>query len=179
MTYNDLRELCELRRSVRYYADKPVDTETLLKIIDVGRLAPNIENTQPWHFHIIKNKELQTRLSESVCYGNFVLGAGAFIVVSCNKDVRPTNQETIWNPREIDFSCVSAMSFMMLAATSMNLGSCWVSMHHGAPHELLKLPKSHIVVGGLMIGHLKAGEETLSNGGHTRKPLKETYTIYE
>lgn len=178
MEFDNLKQLCELRRSVRYFADKPVDRETLLKLIDVGHLAPNIQNTQPWHFHIVENKEMKTKLSESAMYGNFVLGAGAFIVVSCNKDVVPSNKETIWNPREIDYSCVSAITMMMLAATSMGLGSCWVSLHHGAPHELLKLPMSHIIVGGLMIGHLKAGEET-PGSGHARKPLKEAYTIYE
>jgi nitroreductase len=178
MTFDDFKELCELRRSIRYFADTPIDRATLLKLIEVGEMAPNIQNTQPWHFHIVENRELKTKLSESAMYGNFVMGAGAFIIVSCNKDVRPSNREIIWNPREIEFSCVSAINFMMLAATSLGLGSCWVSLHHGAPHELLKLPMSHVIVGGLMVGHLKKGEET-PGSGHDRKPIKEIYTIHE
>jgi nitroreductase len=178
MSYDDLKQLCEYRRSVRDFADKPVDTQTLLKLLEVARLAPNIENIQPWHFHLIVNKSLKAQMTECVCYGNFIMGAGAFIVVSCDKSIYSTNRQIIWNPREIDYSCVAAMSFMMLAATSMGLGSCFVSLDHGKPHELLKLPASHIVIGGMMIGHLKESEKEAKDG-HKRKPLQETYTIYE
>lgn len=177
MTYDNLKKLAEQRRSIRYFADKPVTKDTIVKLLEIAHLAPNIENIQPWHFHVILDTELKTKMMAHVCYGDFVVGAGAFIVVSCNTASYPATRQTVWNPHEIDYSCVAAMSFMMLAATSLDLGTCFVSLHHGEPHTLLKLSPSHVVVGGLMVGHLRPGEETV-NDGHIRKPLKETYTIY-
>ena len=178
LTFDEFRQLCVQRRSVRYFEQRPIDKETLQKLLDTAHIAPSVENTQPWHFHIIVNPQLKSQLMQTACYGNFIVGASVFIVVSCNKSSKPKTQEVIWNPKEMEYSCVSAMDHLMLAATTMGIGSCWVSLHHGPVHDILKLKDNHVVVGGLMLGHLKTGEE-LAHSEHVRRPLSECTTVYE
>lgn len=112
------------------------------------------------------------------CYGNFVAGAGVFIVVTANRAAEAKAKETVWNPRELEYSCVAAMNNIMLGAAAMGLGSCLVSLHHGDVHEILHLQKTEMVVGGIMIGHYKRGEEQ-SSDGHQRNPLRQMYTMHE
>lgn len=178
MTYEDLHSLLEDRRSVRYFTDEALNPADIEKLLSAATLAPSVENIQPWRFHIINNAELKTKLMEHSCYGNFVAGAATFIVVACDRASQNKVQDTIWNPREMEYSCIAAMQNIMLAATTMNLGACWVSLHHGPVHNILKLADHHVVVGGLMLGHLKKGEEG-SNNEHVRVPLSDVVTYHD
>lgn len=122
MTYDDFKTLCTNRRSIRYFDDKPVTKEQVMALLDIARLAPSVENLQPWHFHVIFDRALRKRFMESSCYGNFVEGAEALIVVTVDRSKENMAPETVWNPRELDYSCVAAMEHILLAATAMGLG---------------------------------------------------------
>jgi len=63
-------------------------------------------------------------------------------------------------------------------ATAMGLGSCWVSLLHGKVTDLLHVPHDHNIIGGIMLGHLKKGEEP-TDGHKGRKPLEKVCTWYE
>jgi len=178
MTYEDFHALCQNRRSIRYFDQKPISKIDVIKLLELARLAPSIENLQPWHFHVIQNKELRHKLIEASCYGNFVEGADVFIVITANRSLENKAKEPVWNPKELEYSCMAAAEHMLLGATAMGLGSCWVSLHHGTAHEILKLPHHEIVVGGLMLGHYKRGEEH-GIDGHQRNALEEMYTLHE
>ena len=178
MTYDDFASLCRHRRSIRYFDQKPVAKEDVLRLLELARLAPSIENLQPWHFHVVFNLALRKKLMEACCYGNFVEGAGVFIVVSVHRALGNTAKEPVWNPKELEYSCMAAMEHILLGATAMELGGTWVSLHHGLTHELLGLPREEAIVGGVMLGHYRRGEEQSSNG-RQRNPLQEMYTMYE
>ncbi len=178
MTYDQFIELMNRRRSIRYFSDEPLDEKTVEKILAAGRLAPSVENLQPWHFHVVRNTDLKTKLMSTSCYGDFAAGAAVFIVVSCDRSSVTATPNIIWNPHEMEFSCVAAMHAMMLAATELNIGSCWVSLHRGPAHNLLRLSDHHIIVGGLMFGHTKKGDEEPSRD-HQRLPLEKIFTNYD
>ena len=178
MTYADFKSLCESRRSIRYFDQKPVLKEDVMRLLELARLAPSVENLQPWHFHIIYNHDLRKKIMKASCYGNFVEGAGVFIVVTANRLLENKAKEIVWNPRELEYSCMAAMTNVILGATAMGLGSCWVSLHHGTAYDILALPRHETVVGGLMLGHYRKGEDQSSNG-RQRNPLQTMYTILE
>lgn len=178
MTFDDFRSLCEQRRSIRYFADEPLSRDELLRLLDVAHLAPSVHNLQPWTFHVIGNADLKKKLMESSCYGNFVTGAGAFVIVTCDTAAEAPAQDPVWNPRELEYSCMAAMTQILLGATAMNLGACWVSLHHGSAHETLGLPRTELIVGGLMIGRLKKGEAKAS-AEHQRKPVDAVVEFHD
>ncbi len=177
-SYDQLLELMTKRCSIRYFSDAPIDRKNLEKILEAGRISPSVENVQPWHFHVIDDAALKTKLMETSCYGNFVAGASVFIVITCDRSSSAGAHCTMWNPKEMEYSCAMAAYSMMLLATSMDIGSCWVSLHHGPAHDALKLKDHQIVVGGLMLGHMKKGDEEASRE-HQRKPMESMVTYHE
>lgn len=47
------------RRSIRTFCKDQITDEQLTIILNAGKLAPSARNSQPWHFTVIQNKELQ------------------------------------------------------------------------------------------------------------------------
>ncbi len=115
---------------------------------------------------------------QTSCYGNFVAGAAAFVVVTCNRKLETKTPNIIWNPREMEYSCIAAMQLAMLAATTLDIGTCWVSLHHGPAHNVLKLPDHHSVIGGLMLGYVKESDKSPSRE-HQRRALSDAISFYE
>lgn len=62
----DLFDAIKGRTSIRRYKDRPVPDEDIRKILDAGRLAPSANNTQPWSFLVIKDKETLVKMAEAV-----------------------------------------------------------------------------------------------------------------
>mgnify|MGYP007080468067 CR=1 FL=1 len=50
-------------------------------------------------------------------------------------------------------------------------------MFHGVAHEMLKLEKNDIIVGGMLIGHLRSDEAEKALP-RERKNIKDIYTLH-
>jgi len=100
------------RRSVREYTGAPVPRQDLLKIVDAGRLAASGYNHQPWDFILITQPETIRKLTG---VADWIDKAGAVVAVVLD----PTAQ--YW--RE-DGS--AAIQNMLVAATALGYGSCWL-----------------------------------------------------
>ena len=119
-------ENIKTRRSVKKYLDKEVPMELVEKVCEAGTYAPSGMNKQASIIVAITNKEVRDRISQmNAAIMNAktdpFYGAPVVLVVLANKDV----------PTYIyDGSLV--MENMMLAAHSLNIGSCWI---HRAKEE--------------------------------------------
>ena len=51
------------RRTTRSFANDQIDNEDLMKILDCARWAPSGSNQQPWHFVVIREKNLINDIS--------------------------------------------------------------------------------------------------------------------
>ena len=178
MSFDDFRHLCEQRRSIRYFDKGPLTAEEILSVLDVANMAPSVENIQPWKFHVVMSGDVLTKLRDAPCYGNFIEGAAAFVIVTCDQTARPGTGETLWHPRELEYSCVAAMENIVLGATARGLASCWVSLHQGVVHEVLRLPPTESVIGGILLGHWKRGEEKAVEG-HRSSSVREHVVFHE
>lgn len=54
------------RKSIRRFKQTPVPDEVINKILDAGRLAPSANNTQPWKFIVIKDREVLKNMAGAV-----------------------------------------------------------------------------------------------------------------
>ncbi|MXO69099.1 nitroreductase [Altererythrobacter marinus] len=54
-----MTEAVRSRRSVRAFLDKPVDRETLTRILEKAQRAPSGGNTQPWHGIVLTGAPMQ------------------------------------------------------------------------------------------------------------------------
>lgn len=152
MHFQDFLDLCQARQSVRHFANTPIAPETVEQLIQAAILSPSVENTQPWRFTAVYDPAIKRQLAEASCYGDLIGDTAVFIVVSCDTRAKPTSKSTLWNPRELEYSCATAMQTLLLGATAMGIASCWVSLHRGVVHELLALPMYEVIIGGIMLG---------------------------
>jgi len=62
----DLFDAIRGRTSIRRFKDQPVPEADIRKILDSGRLAPSANNTQPWSFLVITNKDTLRAMASAV-----------------------------------------------------------------------------------------------------------------
>ena len=121
--YPQLYNLVEERYSCRRYLDKPVDRDIVSAILDAARLAPSACNRQPWEFLVIDTDPLRGKVIDS--YGrDWVKNVPTFIValgLHHEAWVRPTDGKD-----HTDIDVAIAVEHICLAATSMDLGTCWI-----------------------------------------------------
>ncbi len=109
-------ECIKMRRSIRQYSDRSLFMDDIEKIVDAGRLAATARNEQPWEFIVITNRDRLLELGAIVSpNGALVKGAAAAIVVLC-RDTKYYLEDGS-----------AATENMLLAATALGIGSCWIA----------------------------------------------------
>jgi nitroreductase len=66
MTGPDMLEWLQSRRSVRAFSDRPVDRETLDRLLQAAVSAPSNTNRQPWRFTVVRTPELRAKIVAAV-----------------------------------------------------------------------------------------------------------------
>ena len=139
MTVN---EIIKNRRSIRVFKDKEVPMEDLHKVLDAGLLAPSTRNFQNWKFIAVTDKEVISKM-QVACGDQPQVGSAPAVIALCANEsfVMPCGQET----SSID--CSIALSFMMLQAYELGLGTCWIGgFDDKAVKEVLCIPQDYTVV---------------------------------
>lgn len=116
----DFLEVVEKRRSIRKYADKPVDREILDAIIRIAQTAPSSRNSRSSAFMVIEDRDVLDALSQMRDYGASPLkSAQAAILV-----LGDPSKTDLW----VD-NCAISATFIQLAVTAMDLASCWIHIN--------------------------------------------------
>jgi nitroreductase len=116
----ELQEAIRGRRSIRNYYDKPVDDETVRKIIEAGTWAPSACNCQAWRFIVINDHNILQKLYK-LGSATFVKDAHQAILVVCN------NQSDNLEYRDYIQNGAAAVQNMSLMAYSLGVATCWVN----------------------------------------------------
>ena len=118
-------DVIDKRHSVRKFADRPVEREILDALISVAQKAPSSRNCKSSAFMVVEDRDTLAALSEMRDSGSaFVKDAPAAIVVMGDE-----TKTDLW----VD-NCAISATFLQLAATAMDLGSCWVHVN-GRPRS--------------------------------------------
>ncbi|MFI3320284.1 MAG: nitroreductase family protein [Rikenellaceae bacterium] len=112
------------RTSVRAYTSKPVSKESLVELVKAGMAAPSAMNRQPWEFVVVTDRAILNKLGT---IKPPVAKAPAAIVVLGN-----TKASGSWM-----LDCSAATQNILLAATSMNIGTVWTGAYGNAKFEAL------------------------------------------
>lgn len=155
-------DIIEQRRSIRKYKEAPVSDDTLLRILNCGRLAPSDTNTQPWHFIAVRSEEMRGRLARVSHDQEWMRAAPVFIVCvadqlraeSQDRPERIDEQTPGIAAKQIILDTAIAAQTMVLAAESLGLGTCWVSWFvQDEIRPVLGLPEDKYVVAILTLGY--------------------------
>ncbi len=145
---NVMQAICD-RRSIRAYLPKKVEQEKLEKILEAGRLSPSAMNSQERKIVLITNPKIQATMVEASGGQNCMATAPASIAVIATSEVEmPCGVPA----RIVDASI--AMSFMMLEAIELGLGTCWIGgFSQQKAMEALDLPEGWRVIAFTPIGY--------------------------
>ncbi len=141
----EILRILKERRSIRKYQKKEIPKEIIEDIIDCARFAPTAINIQPWEFIVVTDKNMREKIADITDYGKFIKDAPVCIVVFC-KDTKYYLEDGS-----------AATTYILLAAKSYGLGSCWVAGdkkgYAGKIRELLGVPEGYKLISLISIGY--------------------------
>lgn len=112
------------RRSIRHFTGAAIPHAHLEQIVDAGRLAPSGHNEQPWAFVVVTEP---TTIAQMKMVADWIDQAGAVIAVTLD----PTSRWWLEDG-------AAAVENMLIAATALGYGSCWLEGYTLAHEEELK-----------------------------------------
>ncbi len=181
-------DVIKQRRSIRKFTEDALTREELEEIVEAGRYAPTGGNSQSVHFTVICNQEILAELRDKV--------QGAFAAMELRGDLYKSLQNSIrvsklgkyvydyhapvlivvsnqksYSNAMADSAC--ALENMMLQATALGIGSCWINQLHWldedqAVREVLKrcgIPEEETICGSLALGKTELHPSELERTG--------------
>jgi 5,6-dimethylbenzimidazole synthase len=187
MDYEEFLKLVKTRRSIRSFKADPIQDEYVERIVEAARWAPSGANSQPWEFIVVKDKQLKDRIVEIVNeHGEYsrkveltraadlrfpamsgpvrepgFKNAPVFIILCGDprtKEAYPLFTLLTRGDSHFTSGLASAFLYMTLAATTLGLGSQWVSAT-GNPfvkcllRQLLDIPEKLEIYDMLVLGY--------------------------
>ena len=160
-------DLARQRFAVREYAQTPVEQAKLDSILEAGRLAPTAKNVQPQHIYVLQSPEAITKINELT---RCAYHAPVVFLVCYDTDLAWIKDgESSGN-----MDCSIVGTHMMLEATELGLGTCWVKWFEPAEvAAAFDLPANHKPSFLMPCGYAAEGAKP-SDHHFDRKPLSET-----
>ena len=150
------------RRSCRQYQDMSIKEDELMTILEAGIQAPSAMNQQLCEAFAITNKDIIDEIANAIK-----------VIFDERGDKKPENYHCAYHApilvivsgpeydsrRVEDGSCM--LENMFLAATSLNIGSCWINQLRDTQNvdevrnilTRIGIPANHQVVGCVALGY--------------------------
>lgn len=156
----NVEDAIKIRRSIRKYKPTSIPNEALIKILEAGRLAPSAGNRQPWHFIVVRDKNIKEEIVKAARNQKFIAEADTVIVILGDPEISPR-----WYLQDP----IIAAENMVLQATELGLGTCYIgAFDENQIKSILSIPDKMKVICLIPIGF---PDETPPS--KPRKPLKE------
>jgi F420 biosynthesis protein FbiB-like protein len=136
---------------IRRYTDQPVSEETIGQLLDAATRAPSPHNRQPWRFVVVRGdartrlaQAMNSRLREDLARDGVApeviekdasrsyqrISAAPALILAClsmaDMDVYPDARRAQAEHWMAGQSVAAAIQNMLLAATELGLGACWM-----------------------------------------------------
>ena len=170
------------RRSIRKFKPDPVPPELITRCLEAARLAPSGTNCQPWKFLVVRDAVKRQQVMDAA-FGQPMFGQAPVVIVllgdtkAYRKRFR-TGQELVEvgavlredaekalaayqemkqdsdDTGAIRMNCMLAGQSLILEATNLGLGSCWVMLFkRDKISELFELPKNLFPIALIPLGY--------------------------
>jgi nitroreductase len=139
------------RRSIRRFTDQPVTDDVLTELIEAGMCAPSAGNERPWHFIIIRDRNIFDEIPRIHPYAMMLKEAPVAILVCGDLDIE--KHKGFWVQ-----DCAAATENILIAAHAKGLGAVWTGIYPmedrvAQIQKLLGLPENVIPLSLIPIGH--------------------------
>ena len=131
-------DLISARYSVRAYKPDPVEDEKLHQVLSAARLAPTADNRQPFKIIVIHTQGKEAELRK--IYNREWFTQAPLILCACG--VPRLSWVRRDQRRYLDVDVAIVMDHLILAATDLGLGTCWIAAFNAAAaRQVLGLPE--------------------------------------
>jgi nitroreductase len=171
--FMEFKDVVFARKSVRAYADKPVEAEKLSEILEMARWAPSWANRQCTRYIVVTDKD---KIAQIAAERSWIKQAPILLVACADPKASGSHDG-------MDYYLVDAgisMQQLVLAATSLGLGTCWIGAFDEAKvRQVLGVPVGVKVVALTPIGYPADNEGPREQeictkvGSNKRKPVEE------
>jgi 5,6-dimethylbenzimidazole synthase len=192
-----LRDLLVWRRDVRRFRPDPLPTAMLESLIELACLAPSVGLSQPWRFVIVDDSARRTAIRENFAACNAealsaqephraglyarlkLAGLGEapvhFAVFADRTTTQGHGLGRRTMPEMIEYSAVTAVHTIWLAARAQGIGLGWISiLDPTAIATILDVPTTWKLIGYFCLGYPEA-EDTMPDleqaGWEERAPV--------
>jgi 5,6-dimethylbenzimidazole synthase len=197
-----LRDLFVWRRDVRRFRREPLSAGTIERLIETACLSPSVGLSQPWRFVIVEDPGRRQRVRDefTACnadalksysgdlaarYAALKLagleeapGQVAVFADGTTETGHGLGRRTM--PEMAEYSVVSAVTLMWLAARAEGIGMGWVSILDPARiNRILDVPEAWRLIGYFCLGHPEAESDRpeLERAGWERRHDARTYVL--
>ncbi|HDS16535.1 MAG TPA: nitroreductase family protein [Proteobacteria bacterium] len=161
LAFNETLRVIYQRRSIRQFEERPVADALIRMVLDAANQAPSAHNQQSWKFIIVRDERKQQLarlvtaraadfpkpLSSILRMAARSIGSAAVVVAAMNTGaliahgrelfkIEPGLAADFFRTMEIQ-SSAAAMENLLLAATSLGLGSVWLGVLFLIKNEIL------------------------------------------
>lgn len=145
-----MKEIFE-RRSVRSYTNEDITPQDEEKLLRAAMQAPSAGNEQPWHFVVIRDREVMLEIEGSQQYATMLKTAPMAVVVCGDKACARFPHE-FWVQ-----DCSAALENLLLEAVHLGLGAVWMGVYPVPERvenlkRILGLPESVYPLGIVAVG---------------------------
>ena len=145
---NDLVQTIFSRRSIRKYTAEPVSETDVKALLEAAMAAPSANNSKPWHFVVVTERETLDALAEAHPYGKMLAQAPLCIAVCGDPGI-----SDYWEQ-----DCSAATENLLLAVAALGLGAVWLGVHPrdqrtGFVRQFLGIPEAIVPLNLISIGH--------------------------
>ncbi|MBQ7909068.1 MAG: nitroreductase family protein [Elusimicrobiaceae bacterium] len=156
----ELEKVISDRRSVRKYADKPVEREKIDACLQAALLAPSACNSQPWHYIVIDDPKVKEAFCQEAFSGVYSMSKWAEkapVLIAVVSD-RGNFTSRIGNFfRRTEFYLVDqgiSGEHFVLRAHDLGLGTCWIGwLNSNKAEKFFKLPKGKKIEHLISVGY--------------------------
>jgi 5,6-dimethylbenzimidazole synthase len=199
---SQLRDLLVWRRDVRRFRRDPLPSGALEALIELACLAPSVGLSQPWRFVIVEDETIRAAIRQNfaacnaqalaaqnqeraVLYAQLKLAglaeAPAHLAVFADRStVQGHGLGRLTMPEMIDYSAVTAVHTIWLAARAQGIGMGWVSiLDPGAVAALLDVSAEWKFIGYFCLGYPQADDTApeLEQSGWEQRRLPSSFII--
>ena len=147
-----VKDAIQERRSIRKYHEKEIEQEKIELLKEALAWAPSARNLQARKFYFVSGKT-KKKLEEAF-HQEWIKKAPLIIVACGNKKLIQENfgEENISRYNHLDVA--AGIENLMLQATELELGSCWIGMiNKEKAKEILGIPEELQIICGIALGY--------------------------
>ena len=112
------------RRSIRKYEEREIPADMLNDLLEAAMAAPSAVAKDPWHFLVIQDRTTLDNIVKILPNAQMLSQAPAALIV-CGDISKAHLNELSYLFQDLS----AAVENILLAATILGLGSCWLGVH--------------------------------------------------